>query len=559
MQITTERLDDLPFLSWYIKQSRLVEQIDQHFPVHGLWQGPSFGQTLHGFLLFILSECRHSLYQVEEWASTRVETLKWLLECPTFEAKHLSDDRLGLVLEYFSGAPYEAFQSAHNRELIKVYQLQDHRIARLDSTRAQSFSRANELLAKGHKQVNKRADLVSVKTMLVSLDPLALPISTLVVRGNRVDDQLYIPVIEQAWKAGINTKGMLFVGDTKLGNQANWSFISQSGNYYLSPLSLKQFGQNDLDEALDWVESTQQNLYPFYGHQYDEGQVPQAISASAHYVELPAELKSDPNTGLTWPHRLLAIQNEDMRQKQLLNLEQRCEQAIIQIKQRFIPKRGRKRIRTLQQAQDQVDSIIKKYKVDSFIQVSIMEPERTTAPYQVQCALQEQAYKQAQKRAGWSVYATNAPEDIFSIHQLLRIYRQQYRIEQQFHKLLNKCTALEPIFLQKPNRIEALIRILVIALQFVALIQYKVRSNLAQQDDRFMTNLIPGNPGRKVYRPTTTLILKAFKPIDLVMIHSPTEGISCHITDLSQVQTQSLYLAGIPPDVYLHPSCQRTD
>jgi transposase len=351
MQITTERLEDLPFLASFMSQSGLPDLLDEHYPVHGSWQGTSYGKTAMGFLLYVLSEGKHDLYGVESWASERVEALKWLLDCPSFEPRHLSDDRLGLLLERFHGPSYEAFQRAHNQELLKAYQLENQGVARLDSVKAQSFCGANELFGKGHKQSNKREDLVSLKAMMVSIDPLALPMSTLIVRGNRADDQLYAPAIEKAWAEGLSRKGMLLVGDSKLGSLPNWAFIAQSGNYYLSPLALKQFSLAELGEALSWIEGSQVLQVPFYGHRYEEGELPEEHSQpKAFCVELPSQTKSDPLTGISWQHRLLAVCNVEMRQKQLSNLEQRCEQAIIQIKERFITKQGRKRINDMEQA-----------------------------------------------------------------------------------------------------------------------------------------------------------------------------------------------------------------
>ncbi|MCB9294606.1 MAG: hypothetical protein H6559_16020 [Lewinellaceae bacterium] len=154
--------------------------------------------------------------------------------------------------------------------------------------------------------------------MMVNLDPLAMPISTLIARGNRADDQLYVPAIEKAWTEGLRRKGMLYVGDSKLGNLPNWAFIAQSGNYYLSPLALKQFSLAELDEALSWIEDTQALQVPFYGHRYEEGELPEGQSQpKAFCAELPSQTKSDSVTGLSWQHRLLAVCNVEMRQKQL--------------------------------------------------------------------------------------------------------------------------------------------------------------------------------------------------------------------------------------------------
>jgi transposase len=191
--------------------------------------------------------------------------------------------------------------------------------------------------------------------------------------------------------------------------------------------------------------------------------------------------------------------------------------------------------------------------------VHIIEPAKAKEPFGVSCALNEEAYHLAQKQAGWCVYATNAPEQMLSPYNVLRIYRQQYRIEQQFHNLLNKCTALQPILLHKISRIEALVRFLAIALQFVALIQHQVRENMAERQQAYLTNLIPGNPGRKVHQPNTFMLLRVFSAVGLVVITADDGSVTYHVTGLNSFHQQIVSLAGLKPDTYLHPSCQRTD
>jgi transposase len=51
--------------------------------------------------------------------------------------------------------------------------------------------------------------------MMGSLDPLGMPLATDVLSGERADDGLYIPIIERI-RAGLQTPGLLFVGDCKI-------------------------------------------------------------------------------------------------------------------------------------------------------------------------------------------------------------------------------------------------------------------------------------------------------------------------------------------------------
>lgn len=149
-----------------------------------------------------------------------------------------------------------------------------------------------------------------------------------------------------------------------------------------------------------WIENHEALRIPFYGHSYEAGELPDKSEPVAFCVELPGQIKSDHHTNKQWEHRLLAICNVEMRQKQLINLEQRCEQAIIQIQERFIVKRGRKRITTQEQAQDIVQQVLHQCNAQGLIEVQLIAPNEPKGTYSVSCALNTQAYQQAQKRAG---------------------------------------------------------------------------------------------------------------------------------------------------------------
>ena len=74
-----------------------------------------------------------------------------------------------------------------------------------------------------------------------------------------------------------------------------------------------------------------------------------------------------------------------------------------------------------------------------------------------------------------------------------------------------------PVYLGKPHRIKALIRLLLLALKYVSLIQHQVRAEL-KTTKQTLKELYAGNPARKTQEPTTKMILKAFKNIHLTVV-----------------------------------------
>ena len=80
---------------------------------------------------------------------------------------------------------------------------------------------------------------------------------------------------------------------------------------------------------------------------------------------------------------------------------------------------------------------------------------------------------------GWRAYACNAPQEKLGTLDAVQCYRNEYRIEHKFDELLTRVTALMPVYLNTPNRIKALIRLLLLALKYVSLIEMQVRTKLA--------------------------------------------------------------------------------
>src|SRR5258707_13653462 len=75
--------------------------------------------------------------------------------------------------------------------------------------------------------------------MLSALDPLGLPVATQVVSGERADDPLYIPAIEQV-SASLHEHGLLYVGDCKMAALETRAFLQAQQDYYLCPLATNQ-------------------------------------------------------------------------------------------------------------------------------------------------------------------------------------------------------------------------------------------------------------------------------------------------------------------------------
>jgi transposase len=579
MEVYQERISDLPLLSHYIDKSMLVSKLNEHYTTHGNWVGPNIGVLVKGWLLYIISECDHRLYTVEDWASLHIHTLRVCLDCPDLQASAFQDDRLGKLLEIFSpDKAWETFQGSYTGNLLRIYSLETD-VARVDSVNVPSYrsSREGSLFQYGHHKKHQ-PDTVQLKTMLVSLDPLALPLGVCTVSGNRNNELIYIPAIKQAEIsfAHLNKTGILYVGDSKMANPATSSYLVLGKNYYLNPLSEPFFRKKDLQISLDKAFADASNIISVMEEaSTDKGKINPAKLIAKVY-ELPARQRSyfltDTQQNLTWDERVVLILSPQHAQNDIQDLDTRLNMVQKELLERFLPRKYRRvwlqgHDKDEQNAQTFVDNLLEKNRLKGLLDVQIIyaEPEndlkrsngsngdikKEPIPLSIKVQRITQAIEQAKSYMGWRAYGTNAPIDKLPPTQVLKCYRDQFRIEHQFHRLLTKTTDLLPIYLKDEERIKALIRILILALQFVCIIQHIARQTLSESNE-VLTDIVPGNKGRKVENPTAEALLKRFKNVSIISVKTANEEQTAILTHFDPVHQKILNILRCPDDLYLN-------
>lgn len=552
----TERVDDIPLLLAELEKSELSTYLSQYFPDHGNWSGLSGGKVSLVFLTFILSCNDHRLHRLEPWAATRLQTLSHCLGVKELSSKDFTDDRLGLLLDHYSDQDkWDEFESAHNKNMLHVYQLGSKpEPIRLDAMIVQSFRESDEDFKKGHSKQH-RADLPQLKVMVATLDPLAMPLSSVIVSGNQADDGLYLEVVKKLSQDQFN-KGQLFVGDAKLGNLANRAYLQNQGQYYLCPLSKKQCSTAQLSR---YLEDQPHQLVEVFEQQTSIDQ-PMVIKAKA--FEQQTKMYSE-QFDLEWTERRVVVYSQAYADTLYHKLEQRIETVRLALTTFLEAKQGKKKMDNKIEIELEVSRLLKKHKMEAFIHVDVEEqtqlvkvrkyrdrPARNSEKISFSLHIQtdQEALEKHRQQLGWRVYATNSPIEQLSTKEAIICYRQEYRIEHKFNELLHKFTALAPLYLKKSSRIKALVRLCLLALKFVSAIEYQVRKELNETKEQ-LDQIYPANPGRKTSRPTTKMILEAFQNISLVII--PIQGHTIiKINNLKPIQNKLLALLKINPVTY---------
>jgi transposase len=558
LNVIIERVDDVPLLLASLERMGVAELVDAHFPAHGNWQGLSPGKVLTGWLSHILSEADHRLNQVQDWAGKRLNSLRSGLSGSVRELD-FSDDRLAIGLDLLSADEnWARFERALNQRVLRVYTLPS-RCVRIDSTTASGYWQvtAEGLFQFGHSK-DHRPDLPQVKVVVASLDPLGMPLATQVLSGEKADDPLYIPAIDEV-RAGVGQRGLLYVGDCKLMAVATRAHLQAGQDYYLGPFSAVQMPPATLDEYLIPVWTDTQPLTAVERRGRD-GAMQRIAEGFERCTTVQAVVAGQE---VSWVERQLIVRSLAQVASGTAALQRRLEQATAAIRALNVRKRGKVRYTDRAGLQVAVEALLQQYAVAGLLTVQYHEqvqerrvrkyrerPAETRQERQISVSTQPDAEAIAAtiRRLGWRVYGTNCPVEELTLEQAVLAYRAEYLVERNFGRLKGKPLSLTPMYLEDDTRATGLIRLLSIGLRVLTLLEHSTRERLSERGEK-LRGMYAGNPTRATERPTAEVILRCFKDIFLTFV-TVGEQTYQHLTPLSELQQKLLALLDFPPEIY---------
>ena len=559
MEISSERIDDIPVIVEWLKRIEIAKWIDQKLNrPHGNHQGLSYGKLSVLVLTYIITQADHRLCAVEGW----VKAHKKVLELATgwqIEEKDTSDDRLARVVEEL-GKQEEACQKIEEKlgqHLIRAYELPTE-VARTDTSsfnvnHQQIESESESILRYGHSK-DKRPDLLQYRQLLGTIDPAGIPLISSTLPGNGADDPEYWPAWQRMAKV-IGHKEFVFLADCKAASYATRGQIAGRGGIYCFPLPMN--GQNPL-LLKQWVLNPPADSEEIRLPRLDETE---PAVGRGFEVEL-GKLWLNPETRqwVRWHERYLVVYSENFANSQLRGLEQRLNAA-----ENALLKLAAKPGKDLVQLDEKIEAILKRHRVSEFFVVNTKAEISTQTRHlgrgrptakspqqqivcvqlQLQFSRQGAAIEQAQHLLGWRLYVTNASIIKLSLSQAVIYYRDEWLLERGFHRFKRGNLPALPIYFQNQDRIVGLMFLLTIALRVFTLIEFVVREAL-QKAQRVLAGLYDGNPKRATARPSTEQLLKTFSNLTLYFLPDST----IFITPLSDLQRQILSLMKLPESLY---------
>jgi transposase len=566
-----ERVDDLPVLFGLLQQMGIQAILDEIIVPHGNWDGLTHGWVITIWLMHILSEQNHCMEPVQKWVGQHLVTLR-RLSGQKVKRRDFSDDRLALCLKELSKpAVWQAVEAALGANLIRVYRLQPT-VVRLDATVGTvGHNPEQHTLFKVGKAKNGSYE-TQYKMMLASLDPLGLPLAVDIEAGNMADDGLYLPSYRRV-KQIIKEKGLLIVGDSKMSAIGVRAEIAVGEDYYLTPLAWLKDEPGLLDELLgQWQEGEEEKTDIFLPQDIPEdGSAPDPKLAIAYGFEVSRdrEVVRD-GQSIEWEERLLVIRSHSYTKSMQQGLHRRLAKAEAALKQLTPARsRGKRQIKDEASLLSAIEQIEKQYRVaglfhynyeqevtERHIRAYKQKPARTERQvrFQLTVSRNQAAIAQAEDKAGWRIYGTNAPVEQFSLTEAVLAYRDQYLAENIFRRLQGKFLSITPVYVQRDDHARGLFHLLTCGSRLLALGDYQAKQALAQEGpDAELTGIYAGNPNRGTARPTTERMLQAFEHVNLLLLPSEmarTGQATCFVTPLSPVQERILTLLGLPTSLY---------
>ena len=565
--IENEQVDDIPLLLAVIKQMSIIDIFNEHFEQHGNWEGLAIGYILAVWLAYILSEGDHRKSYLQKWVAERERTLLYSLDIDEINELDFTDDKLAIILNKLSDdETWQKSECAVNKRIIRVYDF-GLEVVRIDTTTASSYGQGTEggLLQFGHSK-DHRPDLGQVKIASTTLDPLGMPLVTITVSGEQADDVLYLPAIEETRKSVGGRKGLLYVGDTKMGAYAIRSDLAYHEEYYLMPLSKVQVNADVMAKYLDTFDARPEEERVLEDVLAPNEKDSKSVIAKGFTV---TEKHSDSRQAngkeriYEWEERRFIVLSPEYAEKQRAQLKAQIKKAEVAIQKLGERRRGYAYPETAVELEASVSTVLAAHGCEAYLAVTITEEtvckqiraykqrlarvEKSTV-FHLKIEEKRENLEKAYRLLGWRAYATNAPESNLSLSKAVDVYRDTYLHEHGYSRLKGNPLSLTPMYLQKEDQMTGLVRLLSLALRVLTLMEFVVRKQLAEEGDA-LQGVYAGNRKRKTKTPRTETLLGVFKGIVLTIIHDG-EKEWVHLNPLKPTQKRILQLLGLTEDVY---------
>jgi transposase len=573
-----EAIGAIPLVFGLLDHVELSKELNHHYPIHGNWQGGDKGIIVSVWLCYILTLKDHRLYTVESWFKRHHISLNLLLlgyGYTELSWRDFTDDRLGSLLASFGIEDiWQVFMNSFSQKLLKMYEIRIQHVE-LDATIAQQYRSVIEsgLLQMGHSKQHRR-DLGQIKCMLSNAAEHNIPLMINTVSGNRADDGLYVPLIEQT-RHIVGTEGILWQGDSKLGSLENRYEIAKHKDFYLTPASLVQISakvlrgyvsehktNGGLLEEVYLDKPVKKDLSkPFVKEDADKTE--KVLIGTGFEIQVVLS-----HNDLEWTERRLIVRSESYSSAQIALFTKHLDKALTQLNALKERKKGKAVPKSAEELLKKAENIVQKNNLAPFFTFKVITKtsEKTIKGYkgledrteqinvfELEIEQNQTLIEQNKEYLGYRVYLTNQNKEKLPIQKAVENYRKEYKIERRIRNLKQEVCALLPIYLQKDDKIVGLVNLLTLLLQIVSIAEYRIAQSLKeeeQKEQQKLGGLYAGQPKLTTAKPSIRKIIEALSPIIFIAILNNNLVVKKVITNQTQLTEKIIELLRLPRNPY---------
>lgn len=526
--MNVQDLDHLGIIAGIIDQMGLEARVNECLGTHPQ-QKVSPGQGLKAMILNGLGFVSAPLYLYEGFFNGKA-TEHLLGE--GIAPEHLNDDYLGRLLDklwdYGPSALYSRIAMDAYRTFALTsgcYHYDSSSLSVHGEYDIETPERGGIEITHGYSK-DHRPDLKQFMVELMCSHDGGVPLALTVSSGNQSDKAVFgerVTAFAQQW----NLDGML-VADSALYSAANLAQMGDLRWITRVPLTLSEAQALVSDLPAETFEAGEQDGYRFAQVCSTYGGVKQ------HWVVVENSARVD----------------SDRRQLER-QVEKHRQQAETQLR-----RQGKIDFNCAEDARSQAQALATRWRYHTLSEVQVVEhphyeragrpkadetPSRITYRLTAQVVADETAIKQAKRRAGRFILATNAIDaPTLTAEQVLSDYKGQYAPERCFGLLKDPLFFTSSIFLKTPKRIAALAMVMGLAVMVYTLAQRQLRQALADADETVLDQR-----QRPTQTPSLRWIFQSFQAIHRVVLNGQV-----HISNVTPERLKVLRFLGAPCQKY---------
>jgi transposase len=537
IDVITKKVDVLPMVKYYMDQldiyglfSKYVEK-PKHSPVDS-------AQILSIMLANIVCASR-PLYQVEKWAADYMDGLTEY----GFNASIYNDDQLARKLDLLFKADRNSLIAELSSNAIGVYRLEKNQIHN-DSTSITflgQYENEDPKAVKLKHGFNKdhRPDCKQIVFGLNITADGNVPLSFELFDGNRTDDTTHIPNWN-ALREFLGESDFIYIADCKLCSQKNLDHIHEHGGIFITIVPKNRFEVKQFYEFLKTTPIDWQYAY----------ETPNSRKKSETVIYKTYEgVPSKNGYRVIWVHSSAKEQQDKGRR------ENKIAKADSQLTE-LCPRLNQYNLKT----KGQIEAAIKKATkgASGLFQIQLIEDkqivQRQVGPgkpgpntqykeeenisYRLEWELDHEAINDLATRDGIFPLISNAQ---IEAAEVLKAYKNQPYLEKRMYTS-KSILKIAPVFLKKPNRIEAITFLYFIALMIVSLMERNIRKNMAEEEVEKLP-ILPSRMNTKT--PTWNNLKYFFENVHLNLVEKKGRIIQTIIKGVTNLHETVLRLLGV--------------